>query len=108
MLRFGKPYPFEDGKGGWKAPYQIVGLEDDNVHFIFGEDAVQALELVMKFVATPLELSDAYREGRLTLDGSRDLGFPALTYLDDEDPVLAIQRYYPQIYLACHTRHQRA
>ena len=44
-LRIGTPEPDPKHKGGFRCPYQVLGLSDDAVQFAHGVDSFQALNL---------------------------------------------------------------
>jgi len=56
--------------------YQIRGLDDEKPRYARGIDGFQALALAMLILSTLLYNSDAYKAGRLTFLGTRDLMLP--------------------------------
>ena len=78
----GKPKRFPDGNGCY-CPYQILGLDSERVSFAGGGDSVQALMLTFQAIGSVLYTSQAAREGLLTWNSSRRLGFPVPDSLRD-------------------------
>jgi hypothetical protein len=78
LVTIGIPQPFPE-LTSFYCPYQIDGLGKRHVRYAGGVDAVQALELAMKCIATDLYTSDAFKSDKLRHLGMRNLGFP---YLD--------------------------
>lgn len=60
----------------YECNYQILGLGYDQVRRSMGVDRVQALSLALALIGNALYTNDAWKQGRLTFLGSRDLGFP--------------------------------
>jgi hypothetical protein len=81
----GKAEPFPDGNGCY-CPYQILGIGDQRVRHAGGEDTVQALMLTLKMIGTDLYTSPEAKARRLTLNGSKDLGFPVPDSIRDLAP----------------------
>lgn len=81
----GKPEVFPDGNGCY-CPVQIVGLGEQRVSSPMGQDTMQALVLALEFVGTSLYTSSAWKSGRLTWLGNRNLGFPVPESIRDLVP----------------------
>ena len=81
----GQPQPVDDGRT-YFCPYQIVGMGQGRVRRAGGADSVQALYLALQRIATDLYTSDEHRDGRLTLDGMRNLGLPVPSSIADLVP----------------------
>jgi hypothetical protein len=75
FVRFGKPMPHP--KGDWACPYQIIGIGDEKASYIFGIDAVQALQLAM--CAVGAVLSAYRRKVNLSFLDENHSGFPITT-----------------------------
>lgn len=54
-LRLGMPRAFDDGRGDFYCPYQIVGFGSDAVRYVGGVDGLHALELAIRCLPTELE-----------------------------------------------------
>jgi len=81
LLSFESPKLFKDHHGScYYCSYRIEGLENDQaVHRrAGGEDSLQALYIAMQLARIDLVNTTAYKEGRLTLSGSLDLGLPIM------------------------------
>lgn len=74
LVHIGRPW--QEPRGHWAQPYQIVGLGDGKVRRIFGFDAIQALQDVCLVIGSILAGSDEGQQGRLRWAGESDLGFP--------------------------------
>lgn len=70
------PVQDTENNGDWQCTYQIVGLGDSKIRFCYGVDAIQAIYLALKYVATTLYMSDEYERGDLMWGGNYDLGLP--------------------------------
>jgi hypothetical protein len=83
LLQFGKPRRSQQA-GDYYCGFHIHGLEEraGKPRFIYGADAVQALFLAMQMALNELLWTQAYGEGRLTLDGFFDLGLPVMRAAD--------------------------
>lgn len=70
--------PVPDRGGSYSCTFRIEGLEDSRAieRRMCGADAVQALYIAMQAAWVALACSRAYTDGRLTLDGSQNLGLP--------------------------------
>jgi hypothetical protein len=75
LLQFDQPRELPDEEG-FKCIYQIDGLGRAQTGFAGGADSLQALELAMQTVLMRLVATDEYRDGRLTWNGSSNLGLP--------------------------------
>lgn len=64
------------GEDDFYCPYQITGLGDAKVRYASGVDAVQALWLVLQMIGSDLYTSSEARDGKLTWNDERVLGFP--------------------------------
>jgi hypothetical protein len=78
FVRIGKPYI--DGEA-WACPYQITGIGSESIRPIFGQDAVQAIQLAMFIIHSELEVLG--RETPLTFLGETNLDFPKSARGDD-------------------------
>ena len=80
LLRFGEPSRIDADE--YACDSVIEGLEEGEgaarTRRIFGVDSLQALHLAMQLADAELVSTQAYREGRLTWEGSSDLGLPAI------------------------------
>lgn len=86
IARFGRPRKFPEGSN-YYCVYRIEGLEGEvrgdaaDAVVAPGVDSVQALLGAMQLAWNDLFSSEAYREGRLSFFGMRDLGLPPLLNL---------------------------
>jgi hypothetical protein len=74
-VRFGRPVfvPPNGGEGCWLAPYEIlVDGEETRARHVFGEDGIQALQLVNRIISAELSTYP----GQFQWLGTDDLGFP--------------------------------
>jgi uncharacterized protein DUF6968 len=69
--------------GEYRCAYSISGLSRDEEGRAIGQDGVQALQLAMNSIGVVLYTSDEWKEGRLTWNGGKDLGFPLPDSLKD-------------------------
>ena len=83
IVRIGKPRKFR-GYDSYFCPYEILWPDRRRISHHGGVDAVQALELAMKMIATDLYTSP--HAAKLTWLGRRDLGFPVLEAIRDLVP----------------------
>lgn len=74
--------PFAETDVRWACTFLIDGLGAKKPKNAYGVDAAQALSLCLIMASTDLYASEAYKEGRLTWLGSRDLGLPMIEGLD--------------------------
>lgn len=74
--------PFAETDVRWACTFLIEGLGAKKPKNAYGVDAAQALRLCLIKASTDLYTSEAYKEGRLTWLGSRDLGLPMIAGLD--------------------------
>jgi hypothetical protein len=79
--------PVQDSGGSYSCTMRIEGLESPSAieRRMCGADAVQALYIAMQNAWMVLALSRAYKEGRLTLDGSQHLGLPIVETISEHD-----------------------
>jgi hypothetical protein len=70
--------PVESAGGGeWYCPYQIIGTGDEQVRAVYGIDAFQSLQLVMKIIgATLYALGENGKRLSWMDNPSGDFGFP--------------------------------
>ncbi len=69
-VEIGKPRKTR-GVDAYVCPYRVRGLGDDIVRAVYGVDAVQALELVMRAIGSQIA-----NRTELRFLGNKDLGFP--------------------------------
>jgi len=78
LVRLGRPRLFPEGTNFYCA-YQIVGLEEgDRKSWGGGADSMQALYLTLQKIMIDLVHTPAYQEGRLSWEGTFDLGLPVI------------------------------
>ena len=63
-------------EGEFVCPYRIAGLQAEEVGRAIGSDALQALQLALIRVGAILYTSEAWKDGVLSWNGDKDLGFP--------------------------------
>ncbi len=61
------------GEDEWRCPYQFVGFSNTKNRWIYGADAVQALELAIRVATAAFSQLDEVRDGRVTWLGSSEL-----------------------------------
>ena len=76
-LEFGEPQR-DSPNGSFKCFFQISGILGLGMRYGAGSDAVQAQLLAMVNAATLLYTSQEWKDGRLTLNGSKNLDLPAV------------------------------
>lgn len=74
-VSIGAPKPYPDGKDFF-CPFRIEGLGDDQVKYVGGVDAVQALQLAMHRIGVELYASPHAATLRWIDPDDPDLGFP--------------------------------
>jgi hypothetical protein len=70
--------PVTEDEAYTQCDWQIVGLGSDAYRYSAGVDKVQAMIHALYAINTRLYSSNAWKEGRLTWLGMRDLGLPSL------------------------------
>ena len=74
-VKIGRPQRSADGKD-FSCPFQIVGMEDQQVKCVYGIGSVQALQLVMKMIGAGLYVVNQRCGGAIrSLASESDLGF---------------------------------
>lgn len=91
-LSFEEPVQYRGGS--YSCTMRIEGLESPSAteRRASGADAVQALFIAMQNAWMVLALSRAYKEGRLTLDGSQNLGLPIVETIREHDSLTSWAR----------------
>jgi hypothetical protein len=85
-LQFGKPRR-RPGGPGYYCVFRYKGFgSDDRTRCLLGIDGIQVLQFAIQIALVGLYSSTAYREGRLTWEGSKDLavGFPLPDAIKDD------------------------
>ena len=85
-LQFGKPRR-RPGGPGYYCVFRYKGFgSDDRTRCLLGVDGIQALQFAIQIALVELYTCTAYREGRLTWEGSKDLavGFPLPAAIKDD------------------------
>ena len=76
-VEFAKPQR-DSETGSFKCFYRVTGISSAGLRYGAGTDAVQALLLAMVNAASLLYTSHEWKDGRITLNGSRNLDLPAI------------------------------
>ncbi len=84
-VEIGTPKEFPEG-GGYYCPYRIKGIGEGKLRYAGGVDSVQALELMLKCIATDLYTSEEFKSDRLRHMGMKNLGFPVFDAIADLVP----------------------
>jgi hypothetical protein len=71
------------GEDEYYCSYRIIGLQKEENGRVFGSDALQALQLTLIRVGAILYTSEEWKNGNLSWNGDRDLGFPLPDSLKD-------------------------
>jgi hypothetical protein len=81
LVKMGKPQSL-DGKD-WYCPTQVTGIGNEKVYGIFGSDAIQAIELAMRFLGSELQRLNTQHQGRIRWNDAPTgwFGFPIDTKL---------------------------
>jgi hypothetical protein len=81
LIKMGKPQS-PDGED-WYCPIQITGIGNEKVYRIFGADAIQAIELAMRFLGSELHRLNTQHQGRIQWSDAPKgwFGFPIDTKL---------------------------
>jgi hypothetical protein len=87
-ISFGRP--IKDGDHDYRCFFRIDGLPWGGLLYAVGTDAVSALLLAMVRAGTHLYHSEEFKEGLITLDGSPNLGLPAIDGDFVPDPMLTL------------------
>lgn len=74
IARFEVPYLAPLGE--YRCRWHLIWEGGERSDWVAGIDGIQALMLAMRSVHALLTESEEYRDGRLTLDGQRDLDLP--------------------------------
>lgn len=72
VVKIGKPRRVR--RGEWICPYVVIGLDSDEIRYVYGIDAVQALLMSLEGARATLE--GAKKELRWVGGDSGDTGFP--------------------------------
>src|SRR5262249_47478676 len=83
LVKIGRPEPSEHHD--YCCRIQVTGIGDERIDGIYGVDAVQALELAMRFLGSELQRLNTQHQGRLRWGDAPKgwFGFPIDKKLDD-------------------------
>jgi hypothetical protein len=76
LVKLGMPRQFSDSDD-YYVPFQITGIGSEKIKYAGGVDAIQALQLAMKMIASYLNMLNTQAGGGLKWEGddTGDLGF---------------------------------
>jgi hypothetical protein len=74
-ILIGKPRRLPDSPD-YYCPFQITGMDPEEVRCAYGVDAVQAIQLALVHIGAHLSGSKEAKTGQLRWEDMSDLGFP--------------------------------